>query len=91
MTLPSGKCAAESWCEPNTAFLKVVGESCVCKDDTYIWTSDSSSEGGSCVKKPPCSAGEGDNYIVKTDSCLCPSPLVHITEVLGTGSDDGCL
>ena len=58
-----------------------------------MWTDNVSdtTNGGSCAKKPPCSAGEGDNYIVKTDSCLCPSPLVHITEVLGKTSDDGCL
>ena len=88
MTLPSGKCAAESWCEPNTAFLKVVGETCVCKDDTYIWTSDSSSEGGSCVKKPPCSATDDDyNYILKDISCICPSSgeTELVTNVMGSG------
>jgi hypothetical protein len=40
-----------------------------------MWTDNVSDAtyGGSCAEKPPCSAHESTHYLVKDETCICPS------------------
>ena len=50
--------------------MKVVGDTCVCDDDaTTIWVENNKS----CEPKPACTAHESTHYLVKDETCICPS------------------
>lgn len=68
------------------------GTNCICTTDFPTWTEDSSAAlKGDCKELPVCSATQGD-FILKTDSCKCPSTGATEFSADVTGKNvPGCL
>ena len=75
MTLPGlGRCIRPDECI-NSFTLGSDTNLCICSDDdTTIWVEDSTEDyGGTCDNKPACTAHESTHYLVKDETCICPS------------------
>ena len=50
-------------------------KSSILNKETTIWVEDSNVDpnGGECRTKPACTAHESTHYLVKDETCICPS------------------
>jgi hypothetical protein len=94
LTLPGQAiCITPSACTSESRF-EVSGTTCICSTAFPTWTPNGSNEyGGTCEPLPDCSAIYNyytGNFIVKTDSCVCPANTEEKEVVSGSGNK-GCL